>query len=126
MSAVLAAALLSACSTATQQEPVTATPSAPAAESVAPATAAPSDAPASAAQAGPAADLPAAVTGYTGEAREEMADDNVTEADVAAALEAARNGNAEVSWDDDGYWEIEWNDIDIDITPEGMVLEADR
>lgn len=83
-----------------------------------------------AAPAAPAAaasgELPAAVTDYTAEAREEMADEGVTEADVEAALAAARSGEAEVEWDDDGYWEIEWRDIDVDINADGVVLEADR
>lgn len=75
--------------------------------------------------AGAPSELPASITGYTAEAQSEMAEDNITEADVEAVLEAARNGQAEVEWDD-GYWEIEWQDIDIDIDPAGMVLEADR
>lgn len=54
-----------------------------------------------------------------------MADDGLTEADVEAALTAARNGDAEVEWDD-GIFEIEWQDIDININPGGVVLHADR
>lgn len=79
-----------------------------------------------AAGAGAPSELPVSVTGYTAEAQSEMAEDNITEADVEAVLEAARNGQAEVEWDDDGYWEIEWQDIEIDIDTAGMVLEADR
>lgn len=80
-----------------------------------------------AAPAAPAAgDLPTAVTDYTQEARTEMADEGISEADVEAALDAARNGEAEVEWDDDGYWEIEWGDVDIDINADGLVLDADR
>ncbi|AQQ16313.1 hypothetical protein CGLAU_11925 [Corynebacterium glaucum] len=73
-------------------------------------------------------EIPEAVTGYSDEAREDMADDGISEADVERVLTAARNQEAgvEVEWEDDGYWEIEFQDIDIDITPEGMVLEADR
>lgn len=79
-----------------------------------------------AAPAAPAAgELPAAVTDYTQEARAEMAEEGVTEADVEAALAAAHNGEAEVEWDD-GYWEIEWRDIDVDINADGVVLDADR
>ena len=70
-------------------------------------------------------DLPAAVKGYSDEARANMAEDNITEADVEAVLTAALNGDAEVEWDD-GIWEIEWQDIDIDINPGGVVLDADR
>lgn len=54
-----------------------------------------------------------------------MADDGLTEADVEAALKAARNGDADVEWDD-GIVEIEWQDIDIDINPGGVVLDVDR
>lgn len=73
-----------------------------------------------------AGELPTAVTDYTQQARAEMADEGVSEADVEAALAAARNGEAEVEWDDDGYWEIEWRDIEVDINPDGLVLDADR
>lgn len=69
---------------------------------------------------------PAAVTDYTQEARTEMAEEDVSEADVEAALAAARNGEAEVEWDDDGYWEIDWRDVDVDINADGLVLDADR
>ena len=80
-----------------------------------------------AAPAAPAAgELPTAVTDYTQEARTEMAEEGISEADVEAALDAARNGEAGVEWDDDGYWEIEWGDVDIDINADGLVLEADR
>lgn len=80
-----------------------------------------------AAPAAPAAgELPAVVTDYTQEARTEMAEEDVSEADVEAALAAARNGEAEVEWDDDGYWEIDWRDVDVDINTDGLVLDADR
>lgn len=72
-----------------------------------------------------AGELPTAVTDYTQEARAEMAEEGVSEADVEAALAAARNGEAEVEWDD-GYWEIEWRDIEVDINADGLVLDADR
>jgi len=26
----------------------------------------------------------------------------------------------------DGYWEIEWRDIEVDINDDGLVLDADR
>jgi len=54
-----------------------------------------------------------------------MADEGVSEADVGAALAAACNGEAEVEWDD-GYWEIEWRDVEVDINADGLVLDADR
>lgn len=72
-----------------------------------------------------AGELPTAVTDYTQEARAEMAEEGVSEADVEAALAAARNGEAEVEWDD-GYWEIEWRDIEVGINADGLVLDADR
>lgn len=71
-------------------------------------------------------ELPRAVTGYTDEARAEVAEDGLTEADVQAVLDAAHAGDAEVEWDDDGYWELGWQGIDVDITPDGLVREADR
>lgn len=72
-------------------------------------------------------DLPAEVTGYTGEAEAEMADEGVTAADVERVLAAANANEAGVSieWDDDGYWEIEFDDIDIDVDPNGLVLDVD-
>lgn len=75
-----------------------------------------------------AAQLPASVSGYTDEARNELADEGVIEADVERALEAANNNEAGVSveWDDDGYYEIEFQDIEIDIRPDGTVTEVDR
>lgn len=84
------------------------------------------DASAAAPAAPTAGELPAAVTGYTQEARSEMAEEDVSEADVEAALAAARNGEAEVEWDDDGYWEIDSSDLDVDIDADGLVLDADR
>ena len=71
-------------------------------------------------------ELPRAVTGYTDEARAEMAKDGLAEADVQAVVDAAHAGDAEVEWDDDGYWELGWHNIDVDITPDGLVREADR
>lgn len=72
--------------------------------------------------------LPAEVTGYTGEAEAEMADEGVSAEDVERVLAAANNNEAgiEIEWDDDGYWEIEHGDIDIDIDPDGLVREVDR
>lgn len=86
-------------------------------------TSAPASAGAGAANTG---ELPQTVTGYTDEARAEMAEDGLAEADVQAVLDAAHAGDAEAEWDDDGYWELGWQDIDVDITPDGLVREADR
>ena len=73
-------------------------------------------------------DLPAEVTGYTGEAEAEMAEEGVSTGDVESVLAAANNHETgvEIEWDDDGYWEIEYGDIDIDIDPSGLVREVDR
>lgn len=70
-------------------------------------------------------ELPASISGYSDEAKSDMAEDNLTEADVQSVLDAARDGRAEVEFDD-GHFELEFNDIDVDITPDGMVTEADR
>ena len=83
-------------------------------------------APAPAGAAANTKELPRAVTGYTDEARAEMAEDGLAEADVQAVVDAAHAGDAEVEWDDDGYWELGWQGIDVDITPDGLVREADR
>lgn len=73
-------------------------------------------------------ELPGQVSGYTGEAEAEMAEEGVSEDDVQRVLAAANNNDAgvEIEWDDDGYWEIESNGIDIDIDPEGLVRDVDR
>lgn len=71
-------------------------------------------------------ELPEAVTGYTDEARAGMSDENVSEADVEAALAAAHEGNASVEWEDDGYFEIEHGEVEIDIDPAGLVRDAGR
>lgn len=70
-------------------------------------------------------ELPASISGYSDEAKSDMTEDNLTEADVQSVLDAARDGRAEVEFDD-GHFELEFNDIDVDITPDGMVTEADR
>lgn len=89
-------------------------------------TSAPAPAAGGANTGGNTGELPQAVTGYTDEARAEMAEDGLTEADVQAVLDAAHAGDAEVEWDDDGYWELGWHNIDVGITPDGLVREADR
>lgn len=72
-------------------------------------------------------DLPAEVTEYTAEAEAEKSEEGVTDSDVESVLAAARNNEAgvEIEWDD-GYWEIEFGDIEIDIDPEGLVRGVDR
>lgn len=71
-------------------------------------------------------DLPAAVTGYSDEARKDLVDENATEAEVQDVLKAAQDGKAKVEWDDDGYFEVEFGEIDIDIDKDGLVLDVDR
>ena len=71
-------------------------------------------------------DLPAAVTGYSDEARKDLVDENVTEAEVQDVLKAAQDGKAKVEWDDNGYFEVEFGEIDIDIDKDGLVLDVDR
>ena len=61
----------------------------------------------SAEQQGP--ELPASISGYSEEAQSD----------------AAKDGRAEVEFDGE-HWELEFNDIDVDITPDGLVTEADR
>lgn len=70
-------------------------------------------------------ELPASISGYSGEAQSDMAEDGLTEADVQGVLDAAKDGRAEVEFDDE-HWELEFNDIDVDITPDGLVTDADR
>lgn len=73
-------------------------------------------------------DLPAQVSGYTDEAQSEMGEESVAPEDVERLLAAANNKEAgvEIEWDDGGYWEIGFGDIDIDIDPYGLVLDVDR
>ena len=71
-------------------------------------------------------DLPAAVTGYSDEARKDLLDENVTEAEIQDVLKAAQDGKAKVEWDDNGYFEVEFGEIDIDIDKDGLVLDVDR
>lgn len=117
---------LTGCGTSQDSAQVESTQSVSAPAASAPAGSAPAESQAAEAPAPAAAnELPANVTGYTDEARSEMADEGVTEADVEGALAAAHRGEAEVEWDD-GYWEIEWGEIEIDIDPNGLVRDADR
>ena len=50
----------------------------------------------------------------------------MTEAEVQDVLKAAQDGKAKVEWDDDGYFEVEFGEIDIDIDKDGLVLDVDR
>ena len=70
-------------------------------------------------------ELPASISGYSEEAQSDMAEDGLTEADAQGVLDAAKDGRAEVEFDGE-HWELEFKDIDVDITPDGLVTEADR
>ncbi|MDK8795702.1 hypothetical protein QP994_06670 [Corynebacterium sp. MSK044] len=80
------------------------------------------------AQDAPQRELPSAVSGYTEKAEAELIDEGVTKDDVDRVLTAALNNDpgVEIEWDDDGYWEIELGAIDIDIDPNGLVVDVDR
>ena len=73
-------------------------------------------------------ELPKEVTGYTPEAESEMADEGLSAADVERVLAAANDNEpgVETRWEDDGYWEIVSGEIDIDIDPQGLVLDVDK
>lgn len=73
-------------------------------------------------------ELPASVSGYSEKAEAELIDEGVTKDDVDRVLTAALNNDpgVEIEWDDDGYWEIELGAIDIDIDPNGLVVDVDR
>ncbi|MDK8499683.1 hypothetical protein QP933_01820 [Corynebacterium pseudodiphtheriticum] len=70
--------------------------------------------------------LPADITGYTGEAERDLSEERLTKDEVAQVLQRAHNGEGRVKWDNDGYWEVEVGGIDIDIDQNGLVLNVDR
>lgn len=70
--------------------------------------------------------LPADITGYTGEAERDLSEERLTKDEVAQVLQRAHNGEGKVKWDNDGYWEVEVGGIDIDIDQNGLVLNVDR
>lgn len=69
---------------------------------------------------------PCEVSGYTADAEDDLRDEDVSREEVAHVVSETCAGNGESDWDDDGYWELELGDIDIDIRPDGTVLEIDR
>lgn len=73
-----------------------------------------------------ATDLPTEITGYSGEAEHDLTEERLTKEDVTQVLQRAHNGEGKVEWDDDGYWEVEVGDIEIDIDKNGLVLDVDR
>lgn len=70
--------------------------------------------------------LPADITGYTGEAERDLTEERLTKDEVAQVLQRAHNGEGKVKWDNDGYWEVEVGGVDIDIDQNGLVLNVDR
>lgn len=128
--ATVASAALVACGTPAEDSTVTvtATPEQNTEVVSPPAPATPAGADSNQAAEQRAAQLPASVSGYTDEARQELADEGVTEAEVDRVLQAANNNEAgvEVDYDDDGYYEIEFQGIEIYILPDGTVTNVDR
>ena len=74
----------------------------------------------------PAEGPPCEVTGYTAYAEQELLEENVSRDEVSEVISQGCAGGAQVDWEDDGYWEIEFRDIDVDIYPNGVVSEVDR
>lgn len=69
------------------------------------------------------ADIPCAATSYTPDAEKDLVDEKVTKEEVDEVL---RQGCRAAKWDNDGYWEIEWGDIEVEIYPDGTVRDVDR
>lgn len=137
-SSVVALGLLSACSDSGSSAPVTVTET-PAPVTVTEKAEATADETATKDAAAPASkdqkeqrgvdrpkDVPSSVSSYSTEAEREMTEEGLTEADVDSVVKAAVDGEARVDWDRDGYFELEHQGIDIDITPEGKVLDVSR
>lgn len=67
---------------------------------------------------------PTEVTGYTQEAEEDLKDEGVSKEEVERIV---KEQDATIEYDDDGHWEFEGpNDIEFDITPDGLVTDVDR
>lgn len=74
-------------------------------------------------------EAPCAPSDYTQEARDDLATENITEDEVTSALERACAGEGKTeSEEDDGqrYFEVEVDNVKVDVTPEGLVTEVDR
>lgn len=130
-SSVVSLGLLSACSDSGSSATVTETVTSPAETVTQEASADDSAAPATQNQQAQLNterpdDVPSSVAGYSTEAEQEMQEEGLTQADVDAVVKAAVDGEARVDWDDDGYFELEHQEIDVDITPEGEVLDVSR
>lgn len=139
-SSVMALGLMTACSDSGSSAPVTVTETpAPVTETVTEKAEATADETATKDAAAPASkdqkeqrgverpkDVPSSVSSYSTEAEREMTEEGLTEADVDSVVKAAVDGEARVDWDRDGYFELEHQGIDIDVTPEGKVLDVSR
>lgn len=67
------------------------------------------------------------ISSYSTKAEMEMQEDGLNKQDVEGVVQAAIDGTADkIEWDNDGYFELEHQGIDVDITPEGEVLDASR
>lgn len=74
----------------------------------------------------PAEGPPCEVSGYTENAERELLNENVSKDEVVHVVAEGCADNGEVDWEDEGYWEIEVGEIDVDIYPNGVVNEVDR
>lgn len=66
---------------------------------------------------------PCAATSYTPDAEKDLVDEGVTKEEVDEVL---RQACSVAKWDNDGYWEVEWADIEVEIYPDGTVRDVDR
>ncbi len=76
-----------------------------------------------------AGEAPCAPSDYTQEARDDLAAENITEEEVASTLERACAGEGTTEADEDNgqrFFEVEVDNVKVDVTPEGLVTEVDR
>ena len=76
-----------------------------------------------------AGEAPCAPGDYSPEARDDLAAEEVTEEEVASVLERACAGEGRTeAEEDDGqrHFEVEVDDVKVEVTPEGLVTEVDR
>ena len=76
-----------------------------------------------------AGEAPCAPGDYSPEARDDLATEEVTEEEVASVLERACAGEGRTeAEEDDGqrHFEVEVDDVKVEVTPEGLVTEVDR
>ncbi|QGU08614.1 hypothetical protein COCCU_13620 [Corynebacterium occultum] len=65
---------------------------------------------------------PCEVSGYSGEGDRERREEGFSEQQVS---DAVAQGCATAEWEDDDYWEIDLDWIEVDIRPDGTVIEVD-